>query len=149
MVIGLTRHLDVVEETREWPLADGTITVTDSAGARLADATTFGFLLALAPDAARPEKGTLDLTLPLDAMDGPGLDRVLAAAPFPLLSFYGTVTGAAPDLTATGSLDLAGVTSEATFAVTVTETGARVTGSAPFPGAPDLSLVVDATTLAN
>ncbi|NND23037.1 MAG: cytochrome [Silicimonas sp.] len=149
LLAGLVSHQDVVEETREWPLAEARITITDATGTPLATATTLNVLLLLAPDTSRPEKGTLDITLPLDAMEGPGIDRVLAAAAFPLLTYSGTISGALPDLEADGLLDLAGVTQPGTFSVTVEPDGARISGTAPFPGAPDLGLAIDAKALRN
>ena len=149
LVLGLVQNLDVVEETREWPLASASITVTDASGTTLGSATTFSFLMMLAPDASRPEKGTLDITIPLDAMEGSGVDQILAAAPFPLLTYSGTISGAPPELICAGALDLVGITQPAEFPVTVDATGATVSGRAPLPGAPDLTLVIDARTLRN
>lgn len=148
-IVGLTRQPDVVEETREWPFTEGRITITDATGETLAEALTFSFLLALDPDANRPDKGTLDITIPLDALDGPGVDRILAAAPFPLLTYFGTVSGTPPVLTSDGALDLAGATESAQFTVTTDATGATVTGTAPLPGSSGLTLVIEARTLRN
>lgn len=153
MAIGLAQLLapvanqDVVEETREWPLADATISITDSSGTVLATATAFSFLLMLAPDSRRPEKGTLDITIPIDAMEGPGADQVLATSPFPLLTYSGTVSGVPPDLTSDGYLDLAGVSESAQFEVKVDNVGATVTGKTLIPEASGLILVIEAQTL--
>lgn len=149
LALTLSRPEESARELREWPLSDADISVTDGTGTVLASASTISLVLMLAPDAPGDNKGTLDMTIPLDALEGPGVDRILAAAPFPLLTYFGTVSGTPPVLTSDGTLDLAGATEPAQFTVTTDATGAAVSGTAPVPGATGLILVIEARTLRN
>lgn len=129
----------------EWPVATAEATLLDDAGQVLGSTDAASLLLTLAPDNAAPDNGTLDITVPIDAMEGDGIDAALSQLIFPIVSFSGTVSGAPPDLQADGTFDSSGTTAQATFAIRTDATGARVTGTAPIPGT-TLQLRLEATT---
>lgn len=146
LTVALTAANEPVELAADWPIADGQVIVTRD-GEDIAGTQAFGGQVALAPDAFRDEKGSLDLTIPLDALEGPGVDRLLADLPFAILQVYATVTGTPPRLAASGNLDLGGVTEGIALDVTLVGEGASIAGRAPLPGAPGYEITIDLKAL--
>ena len=128
----------------EWPLAEADLGLVDSSGTIVATAPTFGFLLVIDPNSRGPEKGTLDLTVPLDALEGPASNQIASDAAFPLLQFLGIVEGTAPTLSASGPLMTGDLVADADFTLVVDPNGARITGSAAIPGLTGTFLSIDA-----
>lgn len=145
LLLGLTAAPDPGIEA-EWPIAGWDIGLTED-GSRVASLPTLSGLLSIAPGAGRDGKGTLDLTFPLDALEGPGAGRLLAELPFPVLQFLATVSGDAPDLAAEGTTDLAGLAEPGRLAVRIDADGARISGTLAIPGAPRhaLAIAIDAS----
>ena len=133
--------------TQEWPLADAEVVLIDGSGQVLATASAYGFILVFDPNSRNEVKGTLDLTVPLDALVGPGAEDILATAPFPLLQFLGTVTGETPAFSAVGNLEIGGETVEANFDLIIETSGAQVTGVAALPLFPDVFLSINASAI--
>lgn len=146
LLLGIASTVEAVHETREWPLQTVEAALLDDTGKTLGTAATLSFLLVLDPDAETTEKGKLDIVVPIDAMEGDGVDAALSLLIFPIVSFNGTVSGTPPDLRAQGAIESSGVTADAAFTVTLGPSGAEVTGTVPVPGAP-LQIRIDATTL--
>lgn len=147
LVFDLGQTTQTVAETKEWPLADADILLVDGAGELIGTATAFGFLLVIDPDSPNFKKGTLDVTVPLDALEGHADNFVTIDAPFPLLQFLGTVQGTPPTLSATGPLTAGNQSEHAEFEFVIEPKGARITGTLAVPGLPDAFLYIDALAL--
>lgn len=144
-VLGVLNAPDTKAPPPMWTVEAAEATLLDASGQPLASATNFGVVLTLATDSSRPDKGTLDISLPLDAMDGVDIDKALALIPFPFLQFYGAVTGDPPDLRAEGALDAGGITENGALAVEVAGDSAKVSGDLVVPAAPELTLRIAAS----
>ncbi len=147
LLFGLAQSSQTSAEPREWPLADANVALLDGNGELLATATAYGFLLVLNTESRNAEKGTLDLTVPLDALDGPAVDAIINSAPFPLLQFIAIVSGDPPSLSATGAITVGNSQDQAELKVEIVPTGAKVTGTSPVPGLADAFLSINALAL--
>ena len=147
VLLGLAQTKQFEANTMEWTLANAELILIDANGDHIATATAFGFLLVIDPGDRSAEKGTLDLTVPLDALEGPGAELVTSEMPFPILQFLGTVHGTSPTLSAIGPLTSGNLAQDAEFRVVIEPLGARVTGTATIPGAPDIFLSINALAL--
>ena len=128
----------------EWAVLDAQIIVSEN-GKEVAHSTVFNIFLELGGAESPSTVGILNVTLPLDALTGPQADTIAALSLIPILTFSGTISGRPPKLEANGLLDLAGIQSEARFAIEINGSQAAISGAAPLPGAAHLILSVSAT----
>ncbi len=147
IILGLAQATQLAADTQEWPLAEAELIFVDGKGELLGTATAFAFFLAIDPDSRGAEKGTLDLTVPLEAVEDASGNFVVFNTGFPLLQFFGTVQGTPPTLTATGPLMAGSLAENASFDVVIEPNGARITGQAAVPGLPDAILSINALAL--
>ncbi len=144
LLLGLNQTEQSGESASEWPLAEAELILVNGSGTVLATAPTFGLLLVIDPNSREAEKGTLDLTVPLDALEGPASEKIASDVAFPLLQFLGTVEGTPPTLSASGPITTGDQVANVEFSLIVESNGARISGSAEIPGLTDAFLTIDA-----
>ncbi|MEK6217351.1 MAG: hypothetical protein N2B03_09065, partial [Boseongicola sp.] len=147
LVIDINQPNYAAANATEWPVADAKLALVDGNGEILATASAFSVLFIIDPNGGGIEKGTLDLTVPLDALEGPDANQIVSDATFPLLQFLSVIEGKAPILTATGTLYSGDLTEPAEFSVAIETNGAKITGKAAVPGLPDIFLSIDALAI--
>ncbi|WP_413717154.1 cytochrome b [Silicimonas sp. MF1-12-2] len=91
------------------------------------------------------DMGTIDIFAALDSATTPDADPLLAALPIPVAQFSAPLSGAAPDLTAAGQLELGGQVSSATIEVSRTGDMAVIAATMILPPAPDFALHIEAS----
>lgn len=144
LLVDKKHPVQAVAAPTEWPLADAEVIFVDGNGSLLGTATTFGFILVINADSQNVEKGTLDLTVPLDTLELPANSNFASDIVFPLLQFFGTVQGTPPTLSASGPLVVGELVEQADFSVVVQQSGARITGTTVVPGPKNAFVSVDA-----
>lgn len=128
----------------EWPVTEAHATIRNTlTGSLIASTDAVAMLLDLPANPGGP--GTLDITLPLDALQGPGAEEFLSDAVFPLIQFSGTVTGDGNNLEAGGTLDSGFETVAMTITIEVGAETARIEGVAPWPGDDKFTVSFEAT----
>lgn len=91
------------------------------------------------------DTGTLDIFAALDSLASPEAEPLLAALPIPIAQFSAAVSGTAPDLMATGQLDLGGQVREMGISINRDGDTATFASALVLPSAPDFALYVEAT----
>lgn len=91
------------------------------------------------------DTGTLDIFAALDSVPAPEAEPLLDILPIPIVQFSAAVSGTAPDLIATGQLDLGGQTWDMGIAITRDGDTATFASALVLPSAPDFALYVEAT----
>ncbi len=147
LVIDINQTNYTAANASEWPIADAELALVDGNGENLATANVFSILFVIDPNGGGVQKGTLDLTVPLDALEGIDANQLASDAAFPLLQFLGIVEGDPPILSATGALTKGNLTEQAKFTVAIETNGAKITGKAAVPGLPDTFLSIDALAI--
>jgi cytochrome b561 len=151
LIAGLAIDISQTDQTEynatEWPIAKADLALVDNSGEILATASVSSILFVIDPNGGGIEKGTLDLTVPLDALEGPDANQIASDAVFPLLQFLSVIEGQTPTFTATGTLYSGVLAEPAEFSIAIETNGAIITGKAAVPGLPDTFLSINALAI--